>query len=273
MLHTFNARTSLVVPIAIGLASLGLIFDAGCSKKPQGSEPLSVFAAVSTSDAIDEIAPKFEERNGTKVVTNYLASSILAEQIINGAAADIFLSANEAWADKLDEEKLVAERMDLLGNQLVIVAPAAPREQKMGLADFTTNRVGRIALAAEGVPAGDYARQALKNAGLLEELQPKIVNGSDVRETLALVERGEADAGIVYVTDAAMSSKVNIVADIEASQHDPIRYPLVLLKSAAHKTAARRMYEYLQSPDAIAVFRRRGFMILDKKDAETATAP
>ncbi len=180
------------------------------------------------------------------------------------APADLFLSASPKWTDHLDEKGLLARHVPLLGNQLVLVVPTGNAAGVSGPEDLLTSRVTRLALAGSKVPAGMYARQSLGKLGLLDQLeqQHKIVSGNNVRATLVYVERGEVEAAIVYSTDVRVSGKVETVFEFPESLHDPIVYPLALLKPTSGSepaAAAIRLYDYLQQPLAAEVFRRRGF--------------
>jgi molybdate transport system substrate-binding protein len=236
----------------------------GCAK-PAQFQPVTIFAAASTAECIDELSSEFEHRSGSQVKSNYAGSSTLAHQIEEGAPADVFLSASDHWADYLDERGLVAQRKNLLGNRLVVVTSADSKLDIKTLDDLAGDEVKHLAVADESVPAGAYGRQALQKAGLWEKVEGKVVGAADVREALMLVERGEAQAGIVYFTDTLVSSKVRAAVDIRSNLHDPIRYPLVLLKSAASNAAATRFYEELQTPKAAEVFEKRGFTVNDER--------
>ncbi len=178
---------------------------AGCgASKPQ----VIVFAAASTQETIQAIGRDFEAQTGTHVTSSFSASSTLARQIEQGAGADLFLSADEHWADYLADKGVVLERRDLLANRLVVVTPADQPLPLRNLADLADDKVKHLALALDPVPAGRYAREALKNAGIWEQVQQRVREAGDVRATLTLVVRGEAEAGLVYATDAAASDKV-----------------------------------------------------------------
>jgi molybdate transport system substrate-binding protein len=232
----------------------------GCRSQPQPA--VAVFAAASTGDVLEEIARDFEAETGVKVTVNPAASSTLAVQIEQGAGADLFLSADEAWADRLEQRGLCAERRDLLGNRLVVVVPTDNAASLSGLDDLKAGRYKRIAVAREGVPAGDYTRQALRAGGVWDVLKGRTIEGGDVRATLTYVLRGEADAGFVYATDAAARGKVRIAYEVPDKLHEPIRYPLVLVRRGPANPAAKRLYDYLAGDKASAAFRRAGFQTM-----------
>jgi molybdate transport system substrate-binding protein len=229
---------------------------------------VTIFGAASTTNAIGDLCRAFEEERGATVVTNFASSSTLAQQIVNGAEADLFLSANVKWADAVGSEGLAAERVDLLGNRLVLIVPAQSGMRIRTIHDLIAAPIERLALAdPSSVPAGIYARKALEAAGLWAGLEHKVAAGADVRQALAYVEQGAADAGVVYATDAAISKRVRVAAEVPENVCPPIVYPLVLLKRAAGNEDSRALYAYLQSAGAAAVFERYGFTICGPDEA------
>ncbi len=225
---------------------------------------VTILAAASAKDAVEEVAKAFEKDGAAKVRVSPGASNVLANQIINGAPADLFLSANPQWADKVKSEGLAADLRPLLSNTLVIVVPKLNPANVSKPKDLTTDAVKKVALAGEKVPAGTYAQQALEALALYQQLSldKKIVRGEDVRATLTYVERGEADAGIVYATDAKASRKVDVVYTFDRKLHDKIIYPLVLTKQGKQNPAAVKFFEFLQSKSATGIFKKYGFEAL-----------
>lgn len=258
------------VPILIG------VLFAGCSREDAPS--LTVFAAASTTDVITQAAAAFEAKRNVHVVASFASSSDLARQIQGGAPADVFLSADEKWMDELEKGGAMAQgsRRDLLGNELVLIAPvAAPFEARaqrgFDLAGAIAARAGarpgdrgRLALADPShVPAGRYAKQALDHLGWwggVGGVEAMVIPAADVRAALRLVEMGEAAAGIVYATDARASAKVVVVLTFPEDAHDPIRYPIAL--TARARPEAREFLEYLGSPEGGVIFQRAGFRVL-----------
>jgi len=223
-----------------------------------------VFAAASTTEALDAACAAFQGETGISVTTSYASSSALAQQILHGAQADLFVSANASWADEVAAAGLVAERVDWLGNRLVVIAPADSQLALQTPADLRDGAIARLAVAdPAAVPAGIYARRVLEREGLWSAVEPKVVAGADVRQTLAYVEQGAAEAGIVYATDAALTPRVKVLIELPALADDPIVYPLVLLKTDSD--AARTLFAYLQTPAATAIFQRYGFTIHTEK--------
>jgi molybdate transport system substrate-binding protein len=249
-------------------AGLTLFTLLACSKAPRpGEGPVRVLVAASTKEAVEEVAALFTQESGVEVVVVPEASSKLAMQIVNGAPADLFLSANDKWADFIKGKGLAYDTRPLLTNRLVLIVPRGNPASVRKPPDLAGSSVGHVALAGPAVPAGAYARQALKKLGLLGDLErgKKIVSGEDVRATLTFVERGEAEAGVVYDTDARITDKVEVVYTFSPSTHEPILYPLVLLEAGQKKEVARKLFEFLQSPRAAAVFAKHGFTPLRGK--------
>jgi len=224
---------------------------------------LNVFAAASLSDALKEIAGTYERASGDKLHFNLGASSTLALQIKQGAPADLFFSADEAKMDDLAAAGLIVTdtRRSLLSNTLVIVVNADADAAITAPADLAKPAVGRIALAEpQTVPAGIYARQYLQKVGLWDKLTGKMIPTENVRACLAAVESGNADAGIVYVTDARISKKVKIAYAISVADGPRISYPVAEVKGSKQAEAARRFIAFLAAPEARAVFAKYGFL-------------
>jgi molybdate transport system substrate-binding protein len=263
-----------VLLISVCLAGCGNPSSDSAKGKGQRStdrDEVVVFGAASTTNVLGDVCAAFERSHGIKVANNFASSAALAQQIINGAKADLFLSANVKWADAVENEGLVARRVDLLGNRLVVIVPADSRLDLRTAADMAAAPIERLALAdPASVPAGIYAKQALERLGLWPAMEPKVVAGADVRQALAYVEQGAADAGIVYATDAAISKRVKIVFEIPSDATAPIVYPLLFLKASQYAAAAESLYAYLQSAEAAAVFERYGFTF---KAADSPVAP
>jgi len=247
------------------LPRLALLFSICLAGLSLRAADLQIYAAASLSDALKEIAQAYEPASGDKLVFNLAASSALALQIKNGAPADVFFSADEAKMNDLAKAGVLAEdtRRSLLSNTLVIVTHVDGGASITRPDDLTSTSVGRIALAEpQTVPAGIYAKQWLQKIGLWKRVIDKVVPTENVRACLAAVEAGNADAGIVYQTDALLSKKVKIAFAVSAA--DPaapkISYPLAVLKDAKHAAAARAFATHLASPAARAVFAKYGFL-------------
>ena len=224
---------------------------------------LNVFAAASLSDALKEIAKSYEPASGDKLRYNFAASSALARQIKEGAPADLFFSADEAKMDDLAKGGLIAAdtRLSLLSNTLVIVVNAEGGAAVSAPADLAKPAIGRIALAEpQTVPAGIYAKEYLQKADLWKKIIDKVVPTENVRACLAAVEAGNADAGIVYKTDALISKKVKVAYEVRVAEGPKISYPLAVVTDSKNAEAARKFAVYLASPEARAVFSKYGFL-------------
>lgn len=224
---------------------------------------VTVFAAASLSDAMREIAAAYEKTSGDTVRLNLGASSTLARQIKEGAPADLFFSADEAKMDDLAQAGLIdpTTRRSLLSNSLVIVVVADSNLKLSSAQDLAKATVRRLALAEpQTVPAGIYAREYLQQQGLWEAVVGKTVPTENVRAVLATVESGNADAGIVYKTDALISKKVRIVYEVPRGEGPRISYALAIIKGGRNPEGAARFLALLTSPAGKSVFAKCGFI-------------
>ena len=240
-------------------------FTAGCnvaeSPQPQAAPVVLISVATSTKDAVTELAAAFNKKSGSHVQINAGPSNTLASQINTGAPADLFLSANQKWAGEIEKANQSIDSVPLLTNKLVLIVPTGNPGHVNEPADLLKPEVTRVALAGENVPAGMYAQQALTKLQVYDELvrANKIARGQDVRTALAYVERGEAEAGIVYSTDLLAAKNVETVDEFDPQTHDEIAYVLVLLKHAEGNAAAKSLYEFLASNEADGIWRKFGF--------------
>ncbi|MEA2779675.1 MAG: molybdate transport system substrate-binding protein [Rhodospirillaceae bacterium] len=246
MRQLFAAAVAAVLLLAAPLARAGDVI---------------VFAAASTKNVVDDIAAGFAHAGKGHVLASYASSAELAKQIDNGAPAAIFLSADTKWMDYLQQHQLIVgdSRRNLLGNQLVLIAPVDSRTPTS--IDGLAGVLGGAKLAIgdpDSVPAGRYGKAALQASKQWTALQPSLVRAKDVRAALALVERKEAAAGIVYATDAMVSRKVRIVATFPAASHPPIVYPVALV-AGKDDEVARAFYRFLLGPEARETFLAAGF--------------
>lgn len=243
---------------ALALAALALGTAAS-------AEEVHLYAAASLTDAVTELARTFETETGHKVVFNFGGSNDLARQIKAGAPADLFFSADAAQMDGLQAAGLARaeDRIDVLSNVLAVVTPAASTVRIGAPSDLLGLR--RIALAdPEAVPAGVYARAWLQSLGLWDRLKHKVVPTLNVRAALAAVEAEDADAGIVYRTDAAVSKRVKVAFEVPREQGPAIVYPLAPI-AASKKPATAALVRHLTSEPARAVYRRFGFVVLPER--------
>lgn len=263
-----NRRAWQHAGILVALACLCAPIIFGCGGDQGGSAApasLMLLAAASTTDAVEEIAGSFTKETGIPVQVSIGPSNGLAQQVIAGAPADVFVSASQKWADALRQAELTREIRPLLANRLVLIVPAGNPGGVKSPDDLLSDRVQRIALTGENTPAGTYSDAALRSLGLLEQLQAagKIARGHDVRATLGYVEQGEAEAGMVYATDARVSQSIEVVTEIDPRHYPAIVYPAVLLKKESAIPQARQLFDYLSTPQAAAIFRRHGFTPLE----------
>lgn len=229
--------------------------------------PVRVFAAASLADALNALGPMFQRGGHRRPVFSFAASSVLARQIEQGAPADLFISADEAWMDYLDERRLIegGTRASFLSNRLVLVAPRDrpfSLQIRPGVDLAGALGRGRLAMAdPDSVPAGRYGRAALQRLGLWDSVSASVIRGDNVRTALRFVETGEAAAGIVYATDARIAgSSVTIVDVFPQDAYPRISYPLAIVRGG-REAAARELATFLQSSAALAVFAREGFVL------------
>jgi len=225
----------------------------------------NVFAAASLTDALKEIGAIYEKQSGDKVAFNFAASSMLERQIEEGAPADVFFSADEAKMDTLARKDLILKetRKSRLSNSLVIVTSADSDLKITSPADLASSKVRRVALAdPKAVPAGVYAKAFLEKEKLWLEIEPKVVPVDNVRAALAAVESGNIEVGMVFKTDAAISTKVKIAYEVPANTGPKISYPVAVTKNAKQVESAKKFVEYLGSNDAANIFTKYGFIVL-----------
>jgi molybdate transport system substrate-binding protein len=229
------------------------------------ADNITVFAAASLTNALSEAGALYEKEKGVEITHSFASSATLAKQIEAGAPADIFVSANAKWMDYLQAHGHVnpASHKNWLGNRLVLIVPRGrtfPVKFERGF-DFASAFKGRLCTGnVDSVPAGIYAKQALTYLGWWEGVKSRVVGTQDVRAALAFVARGECAAGIVYESDARISGKVEIAGVFPESSHEPIVFPIALVKSATN--ASRDYWQYLQGPAAAAIFRKYGFQVI-----------
>ena len=231
------------------------------------AQELTVFAAASLTDAMKDISTQWAQAGHQPLRMSFGASSTLARQIEQGAPANLFASADQKWMDYLADKKLIVAdtRKDLLGNDLVLVVAAdKPQHVTIGPGFNMLGLLGPNGRVATGdpahVPVGIYAEQALKRLGIWDAVSPRLARTDDVRSALLLVERGEAPAGIVYATDAAVSKAVMIAGTFPANSHDPVSYPFAVTQSG-DTPDARALMTFLAGPQAREIFVKRGFKV------------
>jgi molybdate transport system substrate-binding protein len=253
----------------VRLASLALLLASPLALQPaRADEPIVVFAAASLKTALDAAATAFHADGGAEVKVSYGGSLALARQIVAGAPADLFASADEPSMDEAAKSNAIKadSRFDMLANQLVVVAPKASTIDSLAFTpEAFTQAIGSGHVATgevNTVPVGKYAKAALQKLELWSVVEPHLAMTDNVRAALAFVARGEAPLGIVYATDAASDPTVKIVATFAETSHPPILYPFALTASS-HNDAAAKFLAYLKSPAGRATFERQGFKVLN----------
>lgn len=259
-------HTLRTICAAMGFALVaGAPLQAEDAKKPE----LLVFAAASLTNVLGELSPAFETKSGVTVKLSFAASSALARQIEAGAAADVFVSADHEWMDYLQTRALLDDksRRDLVGNHLVLIAPAdSTVTLKIGPGFPLAAALGDGRLSTgdpDTVPVGKYARAALTSLGVWGSIEPKLVRAENVRSAMMFVSRGEAPLGIVYSTDAQVDPKVRVVGVFPDDTHPPITYPAAATKDAGKQAAA--YLRYLSGTDARETWKKFGFVELTKE--------
>jgi len=253
--------------LARPLFALLILLGSSVSPSFADDRSLTVFAAASMKNALDEIDAAFTAKSGVKVAASYAASSMLAKQIEQGAPADIFVSADTDWMDYATGKKTIndATRVNLLGNSIVLIAPKDSKIDNVTIgAGFDLAKLagdGRIATGdVKSVPVGKYAKAALEKLGAWQAAEAKFAMADSVRAALTLVARGEAALGIVYATDAKVEPGVKIVGTFPADSHPAIIYPVAATTAA--KPEASDYLAFLRSPAAKAVLEKYGFVYL-----------
>ncbi|OAT24254.1 molybdate ABC transporter substrate-binding protein [Proteus myxofaciens] len=243
----------------------GAVISFALVSQSVASEKITVFAAASLTNALNEIAAQYKQEKNAEVIASYASSSTLARQIEQGAPANLFISADQQWMDyAIDKNLMVADtRYTLLGNDLVLIAP-----KDSSLNDVVINKEtkwksllhgGKLAVGdPDHVPVGIYAKESLEYLGAWNTVSPEMARTNNVRSGMALVERDEAPLGIVYGSDAVASNKVKVVGVFPADSHKPVEYPMAVVKDQDNKSV-REFYDYLKTPQAAEIFKKYGF--------------
>lgn len=260
------------------------LFFAGCNRTDTGNDAnndisekpvveesnekgvtVNISAAASLSEALTEIQTEYAKENNDTLQFNFAGSGSLQKQIQEGAPCDLFVSASKAHMDALEEAGLIdtESRKDMLGNTLTLIASEEKADVIKGTDSLASAHVESISIGEpETVPAGKYAQQSFESLGITDKIKDKIVLAKDVKQVLEYVETGNVDFGLVYKSDAILLQTGEIVADMPADSHDPIVYPVALIKDGKQLEAAADFYEFLQTDYAKGVFEKYGFVIL-----------
>ena len=253
------------------LLSMMMVLVSGCggeqaqTEKTSGVVELNVSAAASLTDVMKEMAASYEkEHPNVKVVFNFGSSGALQQAIQNGGGADLFFSAAQKQMNALEEDGLLADgtRKDLLVNEVVLVVPKEGGKDIKDFKQLTDASIQHIALGEpKGVPVGQYSEEVLTKMGILDAVKAKAVYFADVRQVLNAVETDNADCGIVYATDAAVSDRVKIVAKAPADSHKPIVYPAAVLKESKQLETAKDFLAFVSNDDNKKIFEKYGFEV------------
>lgn len=264
-----RARRKGILSFIVLALSFALLL-VGCGSKRSGQPPaaqveLTLSAAASLADVLNQVIPAYQKAHaGVTVHVNLGSSGVLANQIAQGAPVDVFISAGQDQVDRLVQGGQVdaAQVHAFVSNRLVLIVPAQGPQTVKAWADLASSQVRHVAIGNPAhVPAGKYAQATLQSLKLWDAVQPRLVLGEDVRQALQFVESGEADAGLVYATDAATSNKVKVVDKAPAGSHPPIDYPIAMITASAHPRSAQALVDYLLGSQTAGVLRAAGFEV------------
>ena len=251
------------------LASAALLVT-GCGGGDSGAAKpaeLHVAAAASLTEAMKEIGVAYGMENpGVKFTFNFGSSGALQQAIENGGATDLFFSAAQKQMDALESSGNLADgtRRNLLENKVVLIVPNDSAKNITGFEDLTRADIEHIALGEpKGVPVGQYSEEIFSSLGILDAVKAKAVYGSDVRQVLAWTESGEADCGVVYATDAAVSDKVKVIAVAPENSHTPVIYPAAVIKDSKNPDAAKAFLDFTGGDTAKKIFEKYGFRVVE----------
>lgn len=244
------------------MKKLFILIMLSCPFIAQATE-VTMLAASSLTDSVSKIVKEFEKETGTKVNVLFDSSARLARQIKEGAKADLFMSADKEWTEFLAKEKLTSsgKTIDLLSNELVVIAPKSSPMMIKDFKDLAIVPFKTLCMAFGTTPVGKYGYEALNQAGLFQKVSSRIVHGENARNVLEWVAKNEADLAIVYATDALVEPRVKVIARIPQEFHSSIVYPLSILGKDPQKMAVK-LYERLQSEQAIKIFKSYGFKVI-----------
>ncbi len=243
---------------------LSLLCFACAQNKKEKQDELLVFCAASLTNVVSELVEIYEAKHNCSIQLNFASSGTLARQIEHGAQAAVFISANEKWVDYLTGLHLMVPetKKKVAGNSMVVIAPANSDIDFLSFEhSFTETFKGRLAIGdPKHVPAGDYAWQAIENAGYAKALDNRILPAKDVRSAMMVVELGEVEMGIVYKTDALQSRKVKIITEIPSELYSPIGFYAMVLKQK-NDEQGQLFNKFLSSNEAKTIWIKHGFKI------------
>lgn len=231
--------------------------------RDEKSTEIAVAAAASLTDVMEEISGVYQEKNPeVKITFTFGSSGSLMNQIEEGAPVDIFLSAASKQMDQLEKKNLIEKdtRKDLLENEMVLIVPKNTDKEISNFEDIATKKVEKIALGdPKSVPAGQYSKEIIHFLKVEEQIEDKVVEGTDVRQVLSWVETGEVDCGMVYATDAMTSDLVKVVAKAPEGSHRPVVYPAALIKGSKNLEESQEFLDFLSTKEAQEIFEKYGF--------------
>lgn len=239
----------------------------GCSHTAtteNSEKELHVAAAASLTDVMKDLAVVFNNEYPDITITfNFGSSGALQQAIENGGETDLFYSAGQKQMDSLEKAELLADgtRRDLLINEIVLIVPAKDGKDIHSFDDLTRNDITKIAVGGEGVPVGQYTKEIFTNLNLLNKIEEKEILATDVRQVLSWVGTGEADCGVVYATDAAITQDVKVICTAPADSHKPVIYPAAAIKDSKNLDEAKKFLEFTSSDKAKNIFRKYGFEV------------
>lgn len=256
----------LMIVILIFTLTFTSCTNVTADKVKENEEDITICAAASLTDALNEIKPKFEEEKGIKLTLNFASSGTLKKQIEQGAPADVFISASKKYMDQLEATDLIDgnSRKDLLKNKLVLIVSNEYQDKIKNISDLS-NMDMKISIGEpESVPAGRYAKESLIYLGLWEQLKDTFIYAKNVKQVVKYVETGDVDAGIVYNSDATLLKSSVVVQMLEEESHKPIVYPVAIISSSKKKEAGEKLLDYFTNSEAKEIFEKYGFDLYEK---------
>lgn len=256
----------LMIVILIFTLTFTSCTNVTADKVKENEEDITICAAASLTDALNEIKPKFEEEKGIKLTLNFASSGTLKKQIEQGAPADVFISASKKYMDQLEATDLIDEnsRKDLLKNKLVLIVSNEYQDKIKNISDLS-NMDMKISIGEpESVPAGRYAKESLIYLGLWEQLKDTFIYAKNVKQVVKYVETGDVDAGIVYNSDATLLKSSVVVQMLEEESHKPIVYPVAIISSSKKKEAGEKLLDYFTNSEVKEIFEKYGFDLYEK---------
>ena len=251
------------------LVALTILLLTGCgenSATENKPSELHISAAASLTDAMKEISALYEKENpNVKIIFNFGSSGALQQAIENGGETDLFFSAAQKQMDALEKSGSLIDgtRKNILENEVVLIVPVDSDKNISAFEDLTNENIQHVALGEpKGVPVGQYSEEILTALNILDAVKAKAVYGSDVRQVLAWIESGDADCGIVYATDAAISDKVKVVAVAAQDTHKPVIYPVAIIKGSKNLDAAKNFLDFVNSDAVKNIFSKYGFKVM-----------